>query len=139
MRYLKAQGWLTESERRFLYHMGLACPQDGIILNVGVEYGASVHCLRGGNRKAAIIAVDIIGDEKFVGNNGVAQFIKGDSGKIALSWPYDLDFAFIDGDHTTPGVLRDCVFADYVVPGVPHSVLDLQYHPHDFLDSLSGT
>lgn len=115
--YLEAQGWLTKDERELLKELAAKVPEGGTIINVGVEYGASLHCLREGNPSARLIGIDIIGDEKLVGDSG-AVIIKGDSGKVALGWDKGvIDLAFIDGDHSEQGVHRDTFFAKHLTPG----------------------
>ena len=68
MSYLTAKGWLTIPEREFLKEMAHRVPLDGTILNIGVEFGASVHCLRAGNELCDLAAVDLVGARKFQGN-----------------------------------------------------------------------
>lgn len=130
--YKTAKGWLTLNERDWLYH--LASQSKVCILNIGVEYGASVVCLRAGNNNVPIVAIDLIGSDKLDDENlhylrrvnlieileigqfgSFPQFLKGDSGSLAHDWNEPLDLIFVDGDHTTDGVLRDCVFAQYLV------------------------
>jgi len=116
----KAKGWLTPGERNLL--KDLASKSSKHIINIGVEFGASVVCLRAGNYNVPITAIDLIGSDKLDSANFTylkqfkqpVQFLKGDSGTLAHTWDKPIDLIFIDGDHTTGGVLRDCVFAQYL-------------------------
>lgn len=116
--YKEAKGWLTDNERNLLKRLGEASgfveELDAVILNIGIEYGASVHCLRAGTGRP-IVAVDIIGDEKFEGDIDKVDFIRADSAD--MPWNKKIAVAFIDGDHGYAGVTYDCRFADYVVSG----------------------
>lgn len=114
MDWHNAKGWLTPKERELLHKKAAQTRSDAVFLNIGVEFGASVVCLRAGNPTAKIFAVDIIGDEKLA-TPVEAEFIKADSGYMA--WETPLDLLFIDGDHSYEGVLRDCQLTDYVVLG----------------------
>jgi hypothetical protein len=76
-----------------------------LMLNIGVEYGASIHCLKAGNPDALVVGVDTIGDDKFEGDRNGIQFIRGDSREVEL--PYRFDVTFIDGCHS-----YKCVKAD---------------------------
>jgi hypothetical protein len=40
--YLNSKGWLTVAERNTLFKYASVVPPDGTIVNVGVEFGASV-------------------------------------------------------------------------------------------------
>lgn len=121
--YLNAKGWLTVAERNALFKYASAAPVDGTIINVGVEYGASVKCLRAGNESARIYAIDIDLSPKEV-DDKVATFIEGDSYEIVQKWPqlvkqrdYWFDLVFIDGDHSYQGVKRDIAYASMVKTG----------------------
>lgn len=114
--YLKAKGWLTKSEREFLKNQASMLSPDADIINVGIEYGASLHCLRAGNSSATIHAFDLIGDEKLEGLPR-ALIYKGDSANFASRWVIDSHFIFIDGDHSYNGVVKDTKFILTLVPG----------------------
>jgi hypothetical protein len=100
--YRTAKGWLTLDEREALF---AAAGFGNVILNVGIEYGASIHCLKAGNPNAYIIAIDLIGDEKFEGDRDRIQFIKGDSTLLVLE--NGVDVTFIDGGHDYETVKAD--------------------------------
>lgn len=72
MNYKIARGYLSDVEREYLFEIA---KESNIIINVGIEYGASIHCFREGNPDAQIIAIDIIGDDKFEGDVGESYVI----------------------------------------------------------------
>lgn len=119
--YKQSKGWLSPNERDLLFD--LSSKSSLHIINIGVEFGASVVCLRAGNHNIPITAIDLIGSDKLHGAslaylrqfNQPVQFLKGDSGSLAHTWNKPLDLVFVDGDHTTGGVLRDCVFSRHLV------------------------
>lgn len=65
MSYLKARGYLKPDERELLYNLA---SEASTVINVGVEYGASVHALvEGSKMHTKIIAIDLIGADKLEG------------------------------------------------------------------------
>jgi hypothetical protein len=72
MSYKTARGYLSDVEREYLFEIA---KESNIIINVGVEYGASIHCFREGNPDAQIIAIDIISNDKFEGDVGESYII----------------------------------------------------------------
>ena len=93
--YKDAKGVLSAKEREFLHSVA---SQGDVILNVGVEFGASVHCFQEGNPKCRIIAIDIIGGEQFEGKRDRVTFIKADTLEVDLDFG-EVDISFIDGSH----------------------------------------
>lgn len=117
MSYLNARGWLMRSERDILHEAAHALPEHATILNIGVEYGASVTCLREGNPNANIYAIDL-SLAKYEGpTDDRIHLIEADSGAFVTQWSQPIHLAFIDGDHGHAGVLRDCQYADHIVSG----------------------
>lgn len=119
--YETARGWLTEDERLALLKYAATVPTDGAIVNIGVEFGASVVCLRAGNDNARIYAIDIDLSPTECPDD-IAIFIQGNSYIVAQEWPKyvvdkkDLfvDLVFIDGDHSFQGVMRDTAWLSMV-------------------------
>lgn len=122
---LNAKGWLTEAERTFLFKsaqdMGKGCN----IVNIGVEYGASVVCFAEGAQKDCMIyAFDIDLSNWKLGNeyDNVA-FGQGDSHQIVIDFIGNtkistwVDLLFIDGDHSYEGVKKDLPWLSLVKPG----------------------
>jgi len=125
--YKTAKGWLTPAEREALF---AAARMGNVILNVGIEYGASLHCLKAGNPNAYIIAIDLIGDEKFVGDRNRIQFIKGDSTMLVLE--NGVDVAFIDGGHDYETVKKD------IARFAPVTRKLMLFHDYSDLDMHAG-
>ena len=102
MNYQTAQGWLRTEEREFLFAMAKKATT---ILNIGVEYGASIVCLAEENPDAQILAVDIDLSKNLTAYSNVI-YLEHDSTKLDYTnSTYNL--MFIDGDHSYTGVYRD--------------------------------
>lgn len=161
MNYKTAKGWLTESERDYLYKLA---KKSTTIINVGIEYGASIHCFAEGNPTANIVAIDLIGNQKFVGNleSSVAikeeqvadleqllaqyqvVFIEGNSNTIDIE--AEADLIFIDGGHDYKCVQNDIAkfaqmatdyllfhdYSDAIIHSGVKKALD-EWTPHDFM------
>lgn len=120
MNYLTAKGWLSPNERELLYRLASRLQLDphATILNVGVEFGASLHCLRIGHPTARIIGVDLDNSKLENSEELHCELLTGDSGTLALQWTGSkFDLIFIDGDHSYHGVWRDMEFLKHARPG----------------------
>lgn len=125
MSYKDAKGWLTAAEREFLYYSAGRSP--ATLLNVGIEYGASLVCLQEGTSHLSIVAIDVDLSKVAVPFSHLTIPIERDSGEIAADWPTwaatlvlpspNLGFVFIDGDHGEIAVTRDIAFSEYIVVG----------------------
>jgi len=115
--YMNARGYLTGAERQNLFHLSESLSDNAIIVNIGVEYGASIACLRAGNPMAAIFGIDI--DISKANQSIPAKYIEEDSGVLPPTFPADwwLDLLFIDGDHSYAGVQRDLAWVPLVKVG----------------------
>lgn len=111
--YLKARGFLTVDERNALRQLATYVPPNGNILNIGVEYGASIVCLRNGNPTAALYGVDI-NNSKCEVSELATKLITTRSQDLVKTWYLPLDLVFIDGEHTKEAVLSDLGFAELV-------------------------
>lgn len=117
--YRTAKGWLTLPEREALASWAREVKNlPGVQLNIGVEFGASMHCLAQGS--GLLVGVDLIGDDKMEGGPiDDTLIVKGFSQDLYSLWSRDqpIKFAFIDGGHDTHTVASDCRFAYFVCHG----------------------
>ena len=97
---------LTQAERRWLRHaagnvarlFGPHCT----IVNIGVEHGASIHCLRAGAPDARIIAVDVDLERIPPKRPDLmrAELVQGDSREVWRDYEgLEVALLFVDGGH----------------------------------------
>lgn len=134
---LTMPGQLTRNERQLLSDTvkeAKAKFEDVMILNVGIQRGASCYCLRHGSRSAKLFGIDIEGSQKLVGREEqLAQLnlktIEGNSNEVEFTLP--LHVLFIDGGHEPETVRGDIHnLAKNVVPGgfiLFHDAIDEKY------------
>ena len=108
--YLLARGWLSENERKILKKYAEIVQETSnrpLIINIGVQYGASLHCFRAGSLLGDIIGVDI--DISKLEGDPNAELIMGDStDKNTVKQAGETaDILFIDGGHTAKNVELD--------------------------------
>lgn len=86
-----------------------------LLLNIGILYGASMHCLRAGAPGATLVGIDVI--RKVHGSRVLrAEFIWKDSRTIR--WDRPVHFLFVDGGHAYDVVRSDIrKFGQHVVVG----------------------
>ncbi len=118
-----AMGWLTENERMLLFQQAQAVPPGGVAVNIGVEYGASVHALAAGLAADTTLHIVDLDMSKFIPPNapGCAPsptcriiITEGSSHLLSHSAFGAIDLLFIDGDHSFDGVLLDSDFGRHV-------------------------
>ncbi len=114
----KARGYLKIEERQKLFELARDVPDDGVILNIGIEYGASMICLRAGNKTAQLIGIDLNVTKLSLPNGFTLNAIitSGDSSQIVRDFADELDLIFIDGDHGYRGVTLDTQYLDWLLP-----------------------
>ena len=118
MGYRDAKGWLREEEREALVRyaaLSVLYPHVfPIIVNIGVEYGASLACLRHGAPHAQIIGIDI-DTSKAVDSYG-CKLVEADSRLLWRKWSErkKIDVLFVDGDHSYKGVQDDTMWTTFV-------------------------
>lgn len=107
--YRTAKGWLTMAEREALFTWAIeVAPMQGAMLNIGIEFGASMHCLAEGS--GLLVGVDLVGDDKMEGGPLLDTLIvKGMSQDLYTIWSREqpIKLAFVDGDHSAAGVRAD--------------------------------
>lgn len=106
---------MKDGERKLLFELASQLPGNAAILNIGVEFGASLACLRAGNPTARIIGLDL-DTTKAVSPYG-CELVQVDSHEAVKTWAEPLDLIFVDGDHGELGVLLDAGFADFLKVG----------------------
>jgi predicted O-methyltransferase YrrM len=121
-------GWESDDEEAKLSFYAGQVPYDGLIVEIGAEYGRSAAAFLKGSlgHNVRVISVDlwpmyhpVVGDLRaaFTSNlveaaRGISllnKTIKGDSSTVGSSLPQEVrpDLLFIDGDHTYGGVCKD--------------------------------
>lgn len=132
--YKTAKGWLRDDERQLLHDLAAYdVGHRGCVVNIGVEYGASLACIRAGNAFCRIIAVDL-DMSKLVPEVYLAckpLLVEGDSAASktqsrveelvrweALERPQSgVSLLFVDGDHSYDGVMSDTWYCGLVHHG----------------------
>lgn len=119
----KARGErITPPERQLLFDLAQRTVErfdHPLIVNIGVSWGASLHCLVAGAPYARHMAIDIDYERRPVHGIEIlstVEFITGNSQVMPISDPVHL--VFVDGDHSYSGVLSDIIAWTPVVGGV---------------------
>lgn len=119
--YETAKGWLRAEERELLFSLAQRVSANvenaPFIVNLGVEWGSSIVCLRAGAPDATIYGIDLDISKAPDGLN--ISYIEGDSYEVIRQWGEGcaFDLIFVDGDHSYDGVLRDCCWTEFVNEG----------------------
>lgn len=157
MDYKTAKGMLRPEEREALVAASSRVQQEDAIINIGIEYGASMVCLATGYHGNLLIGVDLdltklsweLKDELA----GKAVFLMGNSHqRVVTSWIertlkanlMTVGLAFIDGDHYYEGVLADAtMYGNMVKVGgeiIFHDCYDWDYperrSTNDFVEGV---
>lgn len=110
---------MTDEERQWLFDRSAELHEvkrEPLILHIGVEYGASLHCCRAGAPDARLVGVDL-DNSKFLGRAGV-EFMTGSSDELAYQFHDKIDLLFVDGGHDYDSVHADIVsWIGKVAPG----------------------
>ena len=130
--YLNIDGWLTPAEANGLFHIAGQLSQNSIVLEIGSWKGKSTFCIAQGLRKGTINCIDPFNAAGESGSKEIYEQTKGDKSlleqfetnlaaipttiKIKTFKGYsndfvgaitDIDFLFIDGDHSIEGCRFD--------------------------------
>ena len=138
----KIDGWLSESEARFLYKTAARLEGRGVIVEIGSWKGKSTVCLAKGLKPT--LNVKIFSIDPHIGSaehqppgcqkiwtfdtfqDNVLKFNVADkvvpiidySNKVAETWSRPIELLFIDGAHDEPSVEQDfSLFFPYIVNG----------------------
>ena len=95
---------MLRCEREWLRDTAAEC-DGGVIVNIGVLWGASLCCLRAGARRSRLIGVDL--DCQRLKCDTAAELWEGDSREIHERCNVPVSLLFVDGDHCREGVAAD--------------------------------
>lgn len=102
-----AQGWLTPAERELLFNISKNIPKPfPTILNIGVEYGASLICFLSPRGDVSVFGIDLdVSKWRYQVPN--VNLIQCDSDSEYEWWARYTDVLFIDGGHSYEQTLND--------------------------------
>lgn len=124
---------LTRKEREFLIRAARGVTKrfepPVVMVNIGVEHGCSLHCLREGAPRAVIYGVDL-SNTRLMGEPG-ARLVTGDSTRVHERFDRSIHLLFVDGGHDYETVRGDLAWLAKVVKG------GLAVF-HDFYDTHDG-
>jgi len=124
--YLTCPGaQLTEKEREYLKSAAEYASKnftDPTFVNLGVMWGASMHCLRAGSKDAFLVGVDIdfntpkVKEPELLGEN--CRLDNYDSALHGMQWHSPVHIVFVDADHRYEAVKADIeAWSRHVVSG----------------------
>jgi MMP 1-O-methyltransferase len=141
--YKAIDGWLTRMEAYGLYHCASMLPKDAVVVEIGTWKGKSTYCIAQGLKSGKIFSIDpfdasgeeesaVIYNSRKGDTSLVEQFkssmtelgvigkitpMKGLSNQFVGKFP-QIDFLFIDGDHSIEGCTFDFMnYGGYVKKG----------------------
>lgn len=121
-------GWETPAEQALLVRLAKDVPENGVIVEIGAEYGMSASLFAcGAHQSVDITSVDLYPHDlfkahqhnmKLAGYHARTHQYKGDSSAVGRAWGEfepdaisragsPIDLLFIDGDHTFRGCKAD--------------------------------
>lgn len=113
----KVPGWETIAEQEYLIQLARSIPPDGVILEIGGEWGMSASLFAHATPSTVrIVTIDIFSGSLLTshranlseaGLSGRTEQIVGDSKQVIDGWDTELDLLFIDGDHSYAGAKAD--------------------------------
>jgi len=115
--YKTAPGWLTEKERQLLYDISKSIEKPfPSILNIGVEFGASLICFLSPRGDVSVFGIDIDTSKwKYLVPN--VQLIQCDSDSEYEWWARYVDVLFVDGGHSYQQTLNDLRYTRHLKKG----------------------
>jgi len=94
------------AEREWLHDVSAGfAGQGAVMVHIGVEYGASLHCSKAGCPDARVVGVDL-DISKCIEPDGF-ELIEGDSKDVAQEFHDRIDLLFVDGGHNYADVWAD--------------------------------
>lgn len=110
-------GWETPDEQNYLVELARQVPDDGLIVEIGGEFGQSASLFaRGAADQVRIVTIDKFPGDLLdqhrqnldeAGYGGRTEQITGDSQVAVETWDGDINLLFIDGDHSYEGAKAD--------------------------------
>lgn len=142
--YRKINGWLSSREATGLYKVAQELPKNAVVVEIGSWQGKSTFCILSGLKSGKVYAIDPFNasggedwnegeyQQKATGidlletfKSNVGKFIR--AGKVEIRQGFSnqfsdefgqIDFLFIDGDHSINGCLEDYnLYSSKVVKG----------------------
>lgn len=112
---------LTLAERTWLKDAAACVQDEGVIVNIGVLYCASMYCLRAGAPKVRLVGIDIEPSSDPIHPELQAELIIEDSRTCHADFRSPIDLLFLDGDHHYAVVKED--IGNWVPKLVPGGVV----------------
>lgn len=117
--YTGVPGWESGAEQAWLLDLAAAVPENGLIVEIGGEFGmsASLFC-QAAPESVEIITIDLFPGDLLdlhranlaeAGFGGRSEPVASDSKTYKLAKKTKIDLLFVDGDHSTGGVQADIV------------------------------
>jgi predicted O-methyltransferase YrrM len=112
-------GWETVPEQHYLIKLAKEVPDNGVIVEIGAEFGqsSSLFVRAIGNKNIRIISIDLfpgdlqdiyLANMREAGMSGRTESVKMNSKDFINSCgSLDIDLLFVDGDHSHDGVKLD--------------------------------
>ncbi|MBD3268499.1 hypothetical protein GF373_17665 [bacterium] len=123
MYFLEAKGEFVKTTERILFRdlakeVAERFDSRPMFVNIGVSWGATLHCLRAGAPGAKLIGIDIDLEHRKLHGDPKAILIEGDSNTLCARFGSKIHFLLVDGGHDYDTVKNDIIgWTPKVVPG----------------------